>query len=243
LPLDSVPSALSHTLNIGYDYDTIGGPSFNTGISANNGGFESRVNNWDIPRKKFQVGDRTVTRSELEYMLSLFRICRGNAVEFQFKDWQNEQEIKARFDSEEISFRFDAMDVQTGEAIFYLSGLPIVQTGANYAELLFSTTSTFEDTVPENHPFTGGIYPFPIIAPNSLDEFSDVQVRAYLISAQWDNRAVLGLFYNDTLGTMSGNYFLGIGKIFTAIVINDSNEGGNPCYFTGTIRWEAWRLE
>jgi uncharacterized protein (TIGR02217 family) len=239
LSLDSVPSALSHTLNIGYDYDTVGGPSFSTGIIANSGGFESRVNNWDIPRKKFQVGDRTVTRSELEYLLSLFRICRGNAVEFQFKDWQNEQEIKARFDSEEISFRFDAQDVETGEAIFYLSGLPIVQTGANYAELLFSTTSTFEDTIVEAYP-PNGIYPFPITAPSSLDVYSDDQIRAYLIGAQWDNRAVLGLFSRDTLGTFSGDYFIGIGKNFNAVIIQDSL---GPCYFLGTIRWEAWRLD
>ena len=238
LPLDFVPTELDLTINLGYDLGTIGGPSFSTGIVTNSGRYESQIINWNRSKRRFNVGDRTLKRSELDYFIALFRICKGSSIPFKFKDWQTELEIPARFEADSISFRFDAQD-QSGEAIFYLSGLPIVQTRSVFSELLFTTTSTFEDTIAESNP-PNGIYPFPITAPSSLDNYSDDQIRAYLIGAQWDNRAVLGLFSRDTLGTFSGSDFIGVGKTFNPVIIQDSL---GPCYFLGTIRWEAWRLD
>jgi len=239
LPLDTVPTELDLTINLGYDLGTIGGPSFNTGIVANSGRYESRVVNWTRAKRRFNVGDRTLTRVELDYFIALFRVSRGSTIPFKFKDWQTELEIPARFESDQISFRFDAHDPGSGQAIFYLSGLPIVQTGAVYAELIFSTTSTFVDDIASSSP-PDGIYGFGISGPSSLDSYSDIQIRAYLVSASYDNVVSLGLFYSTDLGSYSGNYFLGIGKTFTAMLIQS---GSGPCYFFGMIRWEAWRLE
>jgi len=238
LPLDTVPTELDLTINLGYDLGTIGGPSFNTGIVANSGRYESRVINWNRSKRRFNVGDRTLKRAELDYFIALFRIARGSSIPFTFKDWQTELKIPARFESDSITFRFDAQDPDSGEGIFYLSSLPIVQTGPVFKELLFTTTSNFEDTV-ELYP-PNGIYPFPVVAPSSLDNYSEDQIKAFLIGATWDNRVALGLFSRIELGTFSGSSFIGIGKIFNAVVVQDSL---GPCYFSGTIRWEAWRLD
>lgn len=234
IPFEELPT-LSHTIDLGYDYETLGGPGFLTKILSNRAGAEKRISQWTASKRRFQLGDRTLNKEELSYFLSLFRICRGAALSFQFKDWQTEQVITVRFETDEIAVRFDAAN--SDEVIFYLSGLPVVETSLRYGTLITSVTSTFEDAVERFPP--NGIYPFTIEAPEELDEYPDIQIRAYLTSAQWDNRSQLGLFANDTLGTYGGNFFIGIGKTFTAVVVQDSL---GPCYFTGTIRWEAWTI-
>jgi hypothetical protein len=237
LPFDGLPESLG-LIPLGYDFDTVGGPTFSTTIIKSCGGFESRAQNWQVPRRRWQVGDRTVNSTELEELLSLFRIARGGAVEFKYYDHQTEQEIPVRFEQDSIEFRFDAAtSEEVGEKLFYLSGLPLIQSKIIYGSLIESRTRSFEDNLGVDVP--NGTYTFSVTAPPEFDIYSELQIRAYLIEAEWDNRAILGLFYNDTLGTFNGDFFIGVGKTFNAFVVQDS---AGPCYFTGTIRWEAWTI-
>jgi uncharacterized protein (TIGR02217 family) len=238
LPLaNQIPDSLG-LIPLNYDFETIGGTSFSTQILPNRGGFERRIQNWSVPLKKFQVGDRVVNVSELEELIALFRVARGGAVQFRYYDHQTEIEIPVRFEADSLDFRFDAAtSEEVGEKLFNLSGLPLIQSLVIYGSLIESRTVAFKDTVEPNPP--NGIYPFTITAPSQFDGYSDLQIKAYLVQASWDNRAILGLFSNNTLGTYSGNYFIGTGKSFNAIVIQDS---AGPCYFTGSIRWEAWTI-
>ena len=237
LPLDTVPNHLDHTFNLGYDYETTGGPSFLTGVDRNRGGFEERVALAPVAKRSFQVGDRTLTTEELSYFISLFRVARGAGISFNFYDWQQEETIKARFE-DSISFRFDAASSE--EKLFYLSGVVVVE--AIQESLALSEVAGFDQTFPYNSP--PGYYPFTVNAPASFDDYEDHEVRAILTFAEWDNGAMLGTFLRpNTLGTFSGEYFLGYGKSFPAWAYQyPAGSDNGPLYFRGTIRWEAWTI-
>lgn len=126
-PLDTLPTAIAETFDLGYDFGTLGGPSFNTAISSNAAEFESRKSYWANAKGSWDIGDRGLLRSELDYFISLFRCARGMAIPFSFKDWQDETTKLVRFAEDRISFRFDAFRSTDEEVIFNLGGVAIEQ--------------------------------------------------------------------------------------------------------------------
>lgn len=82
---------LETRLDIGYDYGTVGGPEYNTTVIVTGGGNEQRNANWSEARRRWQIGDRTYDRSELNYLINFFNACRGSWLGFRFKDWGDYQ--------------------------------------------------------------------------------------------------------------------------------------------------------
>jgi uncharacterized protein (TIGR02217 family) len=121
--LDTLPGSLAETIQLGYDLGTLGGPSFSTGIKANAAEFELRKSYWANSRGSWDIGDRPINKTELDYLIRLFRVCRGMAVPFNFYDWQTQATKTVRFAEDRISFRFDAYD--GNEVIFNLGGVAI----------------------------------------------------------------------------------------------------------------------
>lgn len=126
LPLDPVPQVLDHVIDLGYDYDTTGGPLLNTSIIPLGSGYERRDANWSDPRRRWNVGDRDLDDADLEYFISLYRVCRGPAVGFWYQDWQQGGvEVPCRFEQDALEIRFECTDGE--ESLFYLPGLPLVE--------------------------------------------------------------------------------------------------------------------
>jgi len=123
LSLDQIPQSLDHVINLGYDYGTIGGIEFATKINQSVSGQEQRISEWATSRGSWEVGARTLIKSDLDYLISLFRVCRGKAVGFKYFDWGTESQINVRFGEDAIAFRFDAMEAE--KVIFNLSGVPL----------------------------------------------------------------------------------------------------------------------
>jgi len=123
--LDTLPGSLEEIIDLGYDFGTLGGPSFSTGIKANAAEFELRKSYWEASIGSWDIGDRLLIRSELDYMIRLFRVCRGMAIPFQFKDWQSNTTKKVRFAEDRISFRFEAYSEE--EVIFNLGGVAVAE--------------------------------------------------------------------------------------------------------------------
>lgn len=120
--LTAIPSEVAATISLGYDYRTTGGPQFNTLIATTASEFEDRIPLWDASLGSWEIGDRTLNRSELDYLLAWFRVCRGQSVPFSFYDWQSETTKKVRFSEDRISFTFQAYRRADREAIFTLGG-------------------------------------------------------------------------------------------------------------------------
>ena len=142
--LDTLPGSLEEIIDLGYDFGTLGGPSFSTGIKANGAEFELRKSRWESSLGSWDIGDRLLIRSELDYLIRLFRVCRGMAIPFRFKDWQTNTVQDVRFAEDRISFRFEAYS--EAEVIFNLGGMAvtaITAVTAFYQETLPSPSSWF----------------------------------------------------------------------------------------------------
>lgn len=124
---DPIGSTLEEILNLGYDYGTLGGPTYDTTITTVGANYEARVDNWETSRGRWQIGDRTVTRSEMDYLIAIHRVARGSASGFIYKDWASSRNVPVRFEQDNIEFRFDAYNPETHEAIFYLAGLSVIE--------------------------------------------------------------------------------------------------------------------
>jgi uncharacterized protein (TIGR02217 family) len=124
--LDAIPTILD-AFDLGYDFGTTGGPSFSTKIIATASEFESRKSYWDTALGTWNIGDRTLTRAELDYFIAFFRCARGMAVPFPFFDWQRNETVTARFAEDRISFQFNAYQSTTEQVIFNLGGIGVTE--------------------------------------------------------------------------------------------------------------------
>lgn len=126
LSFDPISQNLNHLINLGYNYGTVGGNKFATRIERMVSGHELRTSEWPDSQGSWEIGSRSLLKSELEYLISLFRVCRGKAIEFRYFDWAVENQVSVRFGEDAIAFRFDAFEKETGEVIFNLAGVPLV---------------------------------------------------------------------------------------------------------------------
>lgn len=74
-------------LDLCIDYGANGGPRFDTSVVTVHSGIDYRNSNWDIAKGRWEIGDRVVSRPELDQIMNFFLRRRGAAVGFRFKDW------------------------------------------------------------------------------------------------------------------------------------------------------------
>jgi len=143
LSLDQMPQSLDHVIKLGYDYGTIGGAKFATKINQLVSGQEQRISEWTTNRGSWEVGSRTLLKSELDYLIALFRVCRGKAVSFVYFDWGQMAYFPVRFGEDAIAFRFDAYELGTKRVLFNLAGIPVVATGKSLPRPENATRETY----------------------------------------------------------------------------------------------------
>lgn len=74
-------------LDMGIDYGAVGGPVFSTEITQTHGGWEKRNIQWSEDLGSWQLGERSVSLSDLEYLDGFFRARAGQAYGFRAKIW------------------------------------------------------------------------------------------------------------------------------------------------------------
>lgn len=72
-------------------YQTSGGPLYSTEVAPVLSGFESRQINWATARGRWDLGERTLKRSELDTIIAFFHAMKGRGHGFRFKDWADFQ--------------------------------------------------------------------------------------------------------------------------------------------------------
>lgn len=70
-------------------YGAVGGPAFKTDIVVVNSGGEQRNEVWQDARGAWDVSHGLRTDAELATLISFFRVMKGRANAFRFKDWQD----------------------------------------------------------------------------------------------------------------------------------------------------------
>lgn len=78
-------------LDVGIDYGAVGGPGFSTDVVVFGSGYEHRNANWDNARGKWELGDRTLLKADMEALQAFFRARRGKSVAFRYRDWNDWQ--------------------------------------------------------------------------------------------------------------------------------------------------------
>jgi uncharacterized protein (TIGR02217 family) len=68
-------------------YGSSGGPEYNTELLTTISGFEHRYYQWSKPRLRFNVANGIKNRSQVDELLSFFRLCKGRYHAFKYKDW------------------------------------------------------------------------------------------------------------------------------------------------------------
>ncbi len=67
----------------------IGGPEYSTDIIMASSGYEQRNINWAQARAKYNLAPAINTSEQLQELISFFRICKGKAFGFRFKDYSD----------------------------------------------------------------------------------------------------------------------------------------------------------
>lgn len=68
-----------------------GGPGYQTTITPMDSGFESRNSAWQNSRAKFDVGLRPMGKADTDDLIAFFRVVKGRAHGFRFRDWSDYQ--------------------------------------------------------------------------------------------------------------------------------------------------------
>ena len=89
-------------------YGATGGPEFFTDIITSSSGFEQRNINWINSRCCYNLAQSIKTKDQLDLLISFFRLVKGRAIGFRFKDWsdyQIKQQKIAQSDGKETNFQ------------------------------------------------------------------------------------------------------------------------------------------
>lgn len=68
-------------------YGATGGAGFNTDVIVVNSGFEQRNATWQDSKCMFDVSHGVRTQAQLNILIAFFRVMKGRANGFRFKDW------------------------------------------------------------------------------------------------------------------------------------------------------------
>lgn len=72
-------------------YGATGGPEFFTDIVTSSSGYEQRSDNWFNARCRYNLASAIKTKEQIEQLIAFFRITKGRAIGFRFKDWSDYQ--------------------------------------------------------------------------------------------------------------------------------------------------------
>lgn len=71
--------------------NSMAGPEFSTEVTETAGGFETRNQNWQGARLRFNVATGVRTRADYEILLAFFYGRAGRARGFRFRDWSDDR--------------------------------------------------------------------------------------------------------------------------------------------------------
>lgn len=70
-----------------------GGPGYSTGVVPLTAGREERNQNWDEARARYNISTGIRSRDEMALVIAHFRVMKGRAYSFRFKDWNDFQAV------------------------------------------------------------------------------------------------------------------------------------------------------
>lgn len=75
----------------GIAYGAVGGPGFSTSVIVLKSGFEQRNADWSASRCRYEVSQAAKTKADFDAVANFFRVVKGRAYGFRFKDFADYQ--------------------------------------------------------------------------------------------------------------------------------------------------------
>jgi len=85
--MPTLPSFIEERFPEDISMGSTGGPQFLTNIITVGSGFEQRNVNWKDARAVYTVNHGVKTQQQIIKLISFFRMVRGKAIAFRYKDW------------------------------------------------------------------------------------------------------------------------------------------------------------
>ncbi len=100
-------------------YGATGGPTYSTDVLTMFSGHEQRNSNWKNARGKYNISTGVRTEEQWQALISFFRVCKGKAIGFRFKDWSDYKAVRQRIAiSDEIKTEFQLIKTySTGDSM------------------------------------------------------------------------------------------------------------------------------
>jgi hypothetical protein len=245
-PLQVPPASIDADLGIGKDYGTTGGQAYSTSIMALPSGWDDRQSNYSGSIGQWNIGSKIVNVAEMTRLITMFRLCRGQLVPFNFYDWQTETWQTVRFNTDSLGLQFEAHqenyygeNIGDRESLFALNSLPVKST---------SPTGGASNEHIESFAFIGEdfntFYEFTFTTTNPS---VPTDANIYLLAIFLDSQGTLGSFtraetISDEFFAYTYNWettdptwinetgpeiFIGVGNSISGTCIEDENPG-NP---------------
>lgn len=233
-PLQVPPASIDADLGIGKDYGTTGGQAYSTSIMALPSGWDDRQSNYSGSIGQWNIGSKIVKVAEMTRLITMFRLCRGQLVPFNFYDWQTETWQTVRFNTDSLGLQFEAHDenyygenIGDRESLFAINGLPVRATAGGFV----CTTGT---------PYSANLS-LPLVAveaPRQTEtiSFSVAEINGDILPITnfvLDDFAFIVPVDHDI---MTGYSLTGTNRAIT--IPNDAliiYEGGNPNFADGAL--------
>lgn len=122
----------------GLSFKRMGGDTFNTSVNVTSGGQEFRNANWANPRRKWTVSmttpasadDPTSGQNRLQFfqaVRALFVAAQGKQNSFMFHDAVANEDVRVRFDTDELQIQIEDSDVAGGKPIISWNSLVLIE--------------------------------------------------------------------------------------------------------------------
>jgi len=140
-------------------YGSSGGPSFRTTIQPLSSGHETRNIDWTAARAKYHVNHAVKTPQQIKNLVSFWRMVRGAAIGFRFKDWTDyiaTGELIGTGDAVVVNFQLNKN---------YTFGLGTLQYDRIITKPVSGTITVYEDGIANGLvtiDTTTGIVTFPV---------------------------------------------------------------------------------
>jgi uncharacterized phage protein (TIGR02218 family)/uncharacterized protein (TIGR02217 family) len=118
---------INHEFALDFYTESIISPSFQTLVNTIDNQWDRRDGQWNIAKAEYKFSERYLCTKEIEYLLTLFRICRGAGIGFKYRDhsgYKSEsQPLNVRFSEDTLSIKFNAYDGE--DKIYSVSGFDL----------------------------------------------------------------------------------------------------------------------
>jgi len=131
-PVTTIPDSINHVFGLDLSYDSVYQSQYKTLNTKLDNLFELRTQQFNYSKSVFKLGSaQLLDINKVEYLITLWRICLGNARLFKLTNHIKNITEYIRFNNTSLSFNVEVDSYVRSEQSFYLSGIELIGPGSS----------------------------------------------------------------------------------------------------------------